>query len=227
MTPPVQKLSGVILRKTLYDLGCVPRAIFYFKCEDNLVGNIFKVKKSSFLGYWSHLSCSNILIKFWSLHYRCWGRRLLEVWSWRGWWVNWREVLIYFWCQFFRQCCLWCYSSSSCLSVRLSPPLIFLFNFNDRLKPSWSLLLFCPPHPFPSPAQLCVYRNPDATSCTTWSHSWSHCTFKQWSIYINDYILSHCFFFLLLLAYYFFRRFFFRVEFIVDLVEDVILLHPV
>lgn len=33
MTPPVQKLSGVILRKTFDELGCVPRAIFYFKCE--------------------------------------------------------------------------------------------------------------------------------------------------------------------------------------------------
>ena len=31
MTPPVQKLKGVILRKTFYDLGCVPRAYFYFK----------------------------------------------------------------------------------------------------------------------------------------------------------------------------------------------------
>lgn len=31
MTPPVQKISGVLLRKTFYDLGCVPRAVFYFK----------------------------------------------------------------------------------------------------------------------------------------------------------------------------------------------------
>jgi hypothetical protein len=51
MTPPVQKLSGIILRKTLDEVGCVPRAIFYFKTEENLQGNIFKLKKSNFLGY--------------------------------------------------------------------------------------------------------------------------------------------------------------------------------
>jgi hypothetical protein len=48
MTPPVQKLSGVILVKTFYDLGCVPRAIFHFKCEENLKGNIFKISKSNY-----------------------------------------------------------------------------------------------------------------------------------------------------------------------------------
>jgi hypothetical protein len=42
----VQKVAGVITRKTFDDLGCVPQALFYFKCEDNLQGNIFKVKPS-------------------------------------------------------------------------------------------------------------------------------------------------------------------------------------
>jgi hypothetical protein len=51
MTPPVQKLSGVILRKTFYDLGCVPRAIFYFKCEQQISGNIFRMKKTNIFGY--------------------------------------------------------------------------------------------------------------------------------------------------------------------------------
>lgn len=32
MTPPVQKLSGILLRKTFNELDCVPRAIFYMKC---------------------------------------------------------------------------------------------------------------------------------------------------------------------------------------------------
>ena len=50
MTPPVQKLSGVILRKSFYELGCVPRAIFYFKCEEQLKGNIFKIKKTNLFG---------------------------------------------------------------------------------------------------------------------------------------------------------------------------------
>lgn len=50
MTPPVEKLRGVILRKTFYDLGCVPRAYFYMKCEQKLQDNIFKIKKSN---YWS------------------------------------------------------------------------------------------------------------------------------------------------------------------------------
>ncbi len=34
MTPPVQKLRGTVCRQTFYDLGCIPRAIFHFKCED-------------------------------------------------------------------------------------------------------------------------------------------------------------------------------------------------
>jgi hypothetical protein len=50
MTPPVQKVAGVIMRKTFDDLGCVPMAIFYFKCEDNLQGNIFRVKASAPFG---------------------------------------------------------------------------------------------------------------------------------------------------------------------------------
>jgi hypothetical protein len=33
MTPPVQKLKGIILRQTFYELGCIPKAIFYFKTE--------------------------------------------------------------------------------------------------------------------------------------------------------------------------------------------------
>lgn len=43
MTPPVQKLSGILLYKTFYDQGCVPRAIFHMKCEQQLKGNIFKI----------------------------------------------------------------------------------------------------------------------------------------------------------------------------------------
>jgi hypothetical protein len=31
MTPPVEKLKGILLRKTFYDLGCTPKAVFYFK----------------------------------------------------------------------------------------------------------------------------------------------------------------------------------------------------
>jgi hypothetical protein len=48
MTPPVEKLKGTLLRKTFYELGCVPRAIFYMKTEANIQGNIFRVKKSLF-----------------------------------------------------------------------------------------------------------------------------------------------------------------------------------
>lgn len=33
MTPPVEKLKGVLLKKTFYELGCIPRAIFYMKTE--------------------------------------------------------------------------------------------------------------------------------------------------------------------------------------------------
>ena len=47
MTPPVQKLSGMLLRKTFYDQGCVPRANFYMKYEQKLNGNIFRIKKTS------------------------------------------------------------------------------------------------------------------------------------------------------------------------------------
>lgn len=36
MTPPVQKLRGTLLRQTFFDLGCVPRAIFHFKCEEDI-----------------------------------------------------------------------------------------------------------------------------------------------------------------------------------------------
>ena len=46
MTPPVEKLSGLLLRKTFFDQGCVPRAIFYFKCEYELKGNIFRMGKT-------------------------------------------------------------------------------------------------------------------------------------------------------------------------------------
>jgi hypothetical protein len=54
MTPPVQKLKGTILRQTFYDLGCVPRAVFHFKCEDEIKGNIMKVKKSgSFFNFFN------------------------------------------------------------------------------------------------------------------------------------------------------------------------------
>lgn len=49
MTPPVQKVSGLLLRKTFYELGCVPRAIFYFKTEEKIKGtHILKSKKSGF-----------------------------------------------------------------------------------------------------------------------------------------------------------------------------------
>jgi hypothetical protein len=50
MTPPVQKLSGILLRKTFYDLGCVPRAVFHFKTEDKINGYILKQKKSKLFG---------------------------------------------------------------------------------------------------------------------------------------------------------------------------------
>lgn len=46
MTPPVQKVAGALLWKTFDDLGCVPQAIFYFKCEENLQGNIFRISPS-------------------------------------------------------------------------------------------------------------------------------------------------------------------------------------
>jgi hypothetical protein len=53
MTPPVKKLSGMTLRQTFYDLGCVPRAIFHFKAEEEIKGNILKTKKSGFLSFFS------------------------------------------------------------------------------------------------------------------------------------------------------------------------------
>jgi hypothetical protein len=46
MTPPVQKVAGVLMRKTFDELGCVPMALFYLKCEENLQGNIFRMKPS-------------------------------------------------------------------------------------------------------------------------------------------------------------------------------------
>lgn len=46
MTPPVQKLSGKLLRKTFYDLGCIPRAVFYMKYEQELKNNIFKINQT-------------------------------------------------------------------------------------------------------------------------------------------------------------------------------------
>lgn len=46
MTPPVKKLSGIILRETFYDSGNVPRAIFYFGSDAPVKGNILKVKPS-------------------------------------------------------------------------------------------------------------------------------------------------------------------------------------
>jgi hypothetical protein len=42
MTPPVQNLRGVILRKTFYDLGCVPSSSFYFKTEEKTKGCIMR-----------------------------------------------------------------------------------------------------------------------------------------------------------------------------------------
>ena len=50
MTPPVQKLKGVILRKTFYDLGCVPRTSFYFKSEVPLTTNIFTINPTRHRG---------------------------------------------------------------------------------------------------------------------------------------------------------------------------------
>ncbi len=50
MTPPVQKLTGMTLSKTFYELGCLPKAIFYFKTEAKIDGNILKAKKSKMFG---------------------------------------------------------------------------------------------------------------------------------------------------------------------------------
>jgi hypothetical protein len=50
MTPPVQKLQGALLRQTFYDTGSVPKAIFLFKCEDDIKDNIMKIKKGGFFG---------------------------------------------------------------------------------------------------------------------------------------------------------------------------------
>jgi hypothetical protein len=53
MTPPVEKLSGLILRQTFYDKGCVPRAIFYFGTDEKINGPILKQKKTGFGGFFN------------------------------------------------------------------------------------------------------------------------------------------------------------------------------
>ena len=48
MTPPVQKLRGIILRSTFYDAGCVPKAIFHFKTEAKVSGEkLLKLKSNN------------------------------------------------------------------------------------------------------------------------------------------------------------------------------------
>lgn len=46
MTPPVEKLSGLTLRQTFYEKGCVPRALFYFGSDEKISQNILKQKKT-------------------------------------------------------------------------------------------------------------------------------------------------------------------------------------
>ena len=42
MTPPVEKLSGKVLRQTFYEKDCVPTALFYFGSEEKVSGNILR-----------------------------------------------------------------------------------------------------------------------------------------------------------------------------------------
>lgn len=53
MTPPVEKLTGLVLRQTFYDKGCVPRAIFYFGSDEKINGNILRQKKTGGFGFFN------------------------------------------------------------------------------------------------------------------------------------------------------------------------------
>lgn len=52
MTPPVQILKGMLLRQSFYELGCAPKAVFYFKTEQEVKGRIMKEKKNG--GFFSN-----------------------------------------------------------------------------------------------------------------------------------------------------------------------------
>jgi hypothetical protein len=53
MTPPVEKLQGMILRQNFYERGCVPRAIFYLGSDEKINGNILRQKKSGNFGFFN------------------------------------------------------------------------------------------------------------------------------------------------------------------------------
>lgn len=45
MTPPVEKLTGMMLRQTFYEKDCVPSGLFYFGCDVQIPGDkILRVK---------------------------------------------------------------------------------------------------------------------------------------------------------------------------------------
>ena len=45
MSPPVEKLTGMMLRQTFYEKDCVPSGLFYFGCDVQIPGDkILRVK---------------------------------------------------------------------------------------------------------------------------------------------------------------------------------------
>jgi hypothetical protein len=51
MTPPVQRVDKKLQQQTFYELGCVPRALFYFGSDEPVKGDILKTQSGNYRTY--------------------------------------------------------------------------------------------------------------------------------------------------------------------------------